>query len=98
MIARTVKSVGSISVLGRSFFVVDNVDVVFAAPVLQGLLSGFGLEGVPLVQTALRCQEFFEPGIGASMPKELLHSVVQTRQPLRDKTEREITSQIQVIL
>jgi len=32
------------------------------------------------------------------MPKELLHSIVQTRQLLRDKTEREITSQIQVIL
>ena len=96
--ARTVRSVGSISVLGRSFVVTDNVDVVFGAPVPQCSLCGFDLECVPFVQKALRCQEFFEARVGAAMPKELLNSVVQPRKFLRRKTQREITSEVKVIL
>ena len=55
--------------LGRMFFVAHNVDLVFGAPVPQCLLCGFGLECIPFIQTGLRCQEFFEPRIGAAMPK-----------------------------
>jgi hypothetical protein len=98
MIRQAVKSGGSISVLGRSFFVADYVDVVFGTPVLQSSLCGLRLEFVPFVQTAFRCQELLEAGVGAAMPEALLNSVVQPWQLFRSKTEREITSEIQIIL
>ena len=85
--------------LGRWFIgALDNLNIVFLAPVPQRSLSGLGLECVPLVQAALRRKEFFEASAGTPVPKEVLDRRGSLGQFLRYETQREVAPEVQVIL
>jgi len=74
----------------------DYLNAVCGTPVLQGLVRGFRLEAVPLIQTALCSQEFFEARIGTSAAKELPNCRVSFRQFLSSEAQREICSEIEI--
>ena len=64
----------------------------------RGSLSGVGLERVPFVQAALRYQEIFKARVSTTVPKELLDPGVLAGEFICGETQREIASQIKIIL
>jgi hypothetical protein len=78
--------------------ILDDLDIVFCTPVLQGSLGGFSLECIPLAQTAFRRQEFFAARVGTPVAKEAFDRRVSIGQFLFGEAQREVAPQIKVIL
>src|SRR5207244_10185530 len=59
---------------------------------------GFSFECVPLVETAVRRQEFLETRVGSPVPEETFDAFVPIGQLFFGKTQRKAAPQVKVIL
>ncbi len=74
------------------------MDIVFSTPILQRSRGGFGLECVPLVQTAFLGQELFEARVSTPMAKEPLDPRILVGQFLRGEVQSEAAAELKIIL
>ena len=78
--------------------ILDDIDLIFFAPIPQRSLGVFGLERIPPLETPFGDKKFFETRVRAPVPKGRRDGRVPMRQLLFGKTKREVVPQVKLVL
>ena len=78
--------------------VLDDIDLIFLAPVPQRSLSVFGFKCIPPLETPFGFKKFLETRVRAPVPKGRRDGRVPMGQLFFGKTKREVVPEVEFVL